>query len=261
MGERAEVESYLRAISVEAKSCELNDSGSVDCAYFCRCDDGSDYAVKNSDRNASLPHQEWFCTRLGELAGLVSPAIRIVRVDGRECFGSRWESGIETGTNNQNGWWTRAKTGEIDFSLLAPTLSRILAFDLFVHNVDRHLANYLVVKQRSGHAILAFDYSQAWIWNGLPPPPLPLGQQTNTVIALKILRRLFGEFIQFNEASLVCQKLRSIKISSIEAIILEHPSIWLTNQQKDGILTWWNSVERDQRLSQVEEGIKNGSYL
>src|SRR5690606_16851846 len=92
----------LTGVSVEAQWCVAT-SGTADAPLICRCDDGSDYAVKGAATNPSLPHQEYFCARLGELAGVISPPIRIVKNGGKECFGSRWESGVETGVGQADG--------------------------------------------------------------------------------------------------------------------------------------------------------------
>ncbi|MEP9349370.1 hypothetical protein [Xanthobacter sp. KR7-225] len=113
-------------------------------------------------------------------------------------------------------WWVRAHNGDINFSFLAPTISRILAYDLFIHNVDRHLTNYVVRRQYSGHAVLAFDYSQAWLFSGFPLPALPLHHQTNTIQALRAMRKLFGDFIRHDEVKHVCNRLRKINTESIE---------------------------------------------
>ncbi|RUW61571.1 hypothetical protein EOA16_11460 [Mesorhizobium sp. M7A.F.Ca.US.008.03.1.1] len=181
--------------------------------------------------------------------------------NGQDCFGSRWESGVETGTGPVDFWWVRAHAGDIDFSLLAPTLSRILAFDLFVHNVDRHLRNYIVRKQNFGHTVIAMDYSQAWLWNGFPLPPIPLHSSAKTVIALRFLLKLFGHFIVQAQVEHVCKKLTEIKSSQILQIIHEQPASWLTKSRKDDIISWWESADRLARIKQVEEGIKNGSCL
>jgi hypothetical protein len=251
---REETTGHLPGISVVATRCETANQGTLDCNLFCRCDDGSDYAVKNNSKNPNLAHQEWFCTQLGERVGLASPPVRIVNVGNVECFGSRWESGMET-----HDWWVRASTGEIDFTLLAPTISRIFAYDLFIHNLDRHLKNYVVRRQYSGHAILAFDYSQAWLFNGFPLPDLPMDSSAKTLQVMRFLRHSFGDFIKYSEVKYVCDKLRKTDTEIIERIISEHPNIWLTEQQKSHIFTWWYSDKRLHRIHQVEEGIANGS--
>lgn len=241
---------------MRAVRCVPADEGTADCALFCRCDDGSDYAVKGTSSEATLPHTEWFCTRLGERVGLASPACAIVNVRSEVCFGSRWDSGHEP-----NDWWVRARSGEIDFSLLAPTISRILAFDLFVHNGDRHLKNYIIREQRMGHAVLAFDYSRAWLWNGFPLPSLPMAPTTNTIAAYRYLNSVFPGFLSFEDVKYVLDALRAFSALNAETIIYEHPSEWLTSDQKNAILDWWDSPDRLARIDQIEGGIANGSHL
>jgi len=250
-------------LNVHPRWCQPANLGTVDCSYICRCDDGSDYAVKDGSQTPTLPHQEWFCTRLGEDVGVASPTIRVVQMNGVECFGSRWESGAETGTpkDRSTWWWPRAHRGEIEFAPLAPAISRIFAFDLFIHNVDRHLTNYLVLKQHTGYAIRSFDYSRAWLFNGFPLPPLPMNATAKTVAAIRALRQLFGDFIKINEVSHVCDKLRSTSLARVQSFIDEHPPSWLTKDQKLSILDWWPSEDRMTRIDQVEEGINSGTCL
>lgn len=256
MDEESGVTGHLPGIAVVATRCENANHGTADCTLFCRCDDGSDYAIKDRARNVVLPHQEWFCTRLGEIIGLASPPARIVKVGSDECFGSRWESGMET-----QDWWVRASHGDIDFALLAPTISRILAYDLFIHNLDRHLTNYIVRRQYAGHAILAFDYSQAWLFSGFPLPDLPMPPTCKTVLAIRAMRQIFGDFIWQSEVKYICNQLRKVKTETVERIVSEHPANWLTATQKTAIFNWWYSDKRMHRIHQVQEGIANGLYL
>lgn len=122
-------------------------------------------------------------------------------------------------------WWIRAASGEIEFSLLAPTISRIFAFDLFIHNVDRHLTNYIVRKQRVGHSVLAFDYSRAWLWNGFPLPALPMVHTSKTVAAMRYMTSQFGFFLSLNDIKLVCDRLKNVTSNDVERLITEHPDI------------------------------------
>ena len=255
MDETGYLDNHLAGLSVTARWCDIADKGTADCAMFCRCDDGSDYAVKDTSKHPSHPHSEYLCTKLGEMVGLASPPCRIVDVNGVLSFGSRWETGHEP-----NGWWTKAKAGEIDFALLAPTLSRILAFDLFVHNEDRHLTNYIVRPQRTGIALLAFDYSRAWLWHGFPPPDLPL-PMCKTLGAHRYLRQEFGDFLSVDDVAHVLRNIRDVSAVRIESLILEQPREWLTEEQRDAILNWWQSDARLSRIDQIEGGIASGAFL
>ena len=249
-------EQFALGVQIRAKRCEPALFGTLDCAQICRCDDGSDYAVKDGTANALVPHSEWFCTHLGEAVGLASPPCKVVDVQGVSCFGSRWESG-----HDPTDWWLRARKGEIDFSSLAPTLSRIYAFDLFVNNIDRHFTNFIVRQQHFGVSLLAFDYSRAWLVNGLPTPMLPMADTEKTVVVVKILRRLFGDFLQASDVNYVMDNLERITKVQIEQIIDSHPIELLTSQQRDSIFSWWNNGDKISRIDDIRKGVKDGSYL
>ena len=246
----------LYGFSVAATRCETANFGSADCALICRCEDGSDYAIKDSAKNAAMPHSEWFCTRLSEAVGVAAPTCKIVSVQGDECFGSRWETG-----HNPRDWWLRAIAKQIDFDLLAPTISRIFAFDLFVHNVDRHLNNYIVREQHFGISILSFDFSRAWLCNGAPIPNTPMAFETNTIKAMRYLTSEFGNFLLETETNSVLETLEEISSDYIAQIVAEHPENWLTNAEKDWIIPWWKSSARLDRISKIKEDIANGTYL
>lgn len=246
----------LYGLSVAATRCEQANFGSADCALICRCEDGSDYAIKDTAKNAAMPHSEWFCTRLSEAVGMASPTCKIVSVQGESWFGSRWETG-----HNPKDWWLRAVAQQIDFNLLAPTISRIFAFDLFVHNVDRHLNNYIVREQHFGISMLSFDFSRAWLCNGHPLPNTPMNFNENTIRAFQYLNSQFGNFISKVDIDTVLDNLSNLPLIKIEEIIAEHPQNWLTNDQKNWMISWWNSRDRLDRIERIKEDIENGTYL
>lgn len=241
-------------LPVRARRCDPL-SVSADCKQVCRCDDGSDYAIKEAATLATMPHNEWLCAKLAERVGIAAPTFRIVDVLGVDCFGSRWQAGEET------NWWNRAFAGQIDFADLAPGISRILALDLFVHNGDRHLNNYFVHKQRVGYSVLAMDFGRAWLMNGMPLPPLPMDPSENTIGDYKKLVKLFGDFLIASEVEDVCDRLLTVGVSDIERFIGSHPKNWLQDGDRHDILEWWESPARTDRITSVKKGIIDGSFL
>jgi hypothetical protein len=242
--------------NVTAKRCEQSAFGTADCTTICRCDDGSDYAIKDGIKQHAIPHSEWFCTKLGEAVGLASPPCKVVDVQGNQWFGSRWETG-----HNAKDWWLRAAAKQLNFDLLRDTISRIFAFDLFVHNVDRHLTNFIVREQHLGISMLAFDYSRAWLCHGFPLPSLPMSPSTKTIRALRYLKVEFGNFISIAETDKVLTNIAAVPDQQIDAIIGSHPQKWLTESQKTAILNWWKSSKKTQRIDMIIGGIKDGTYL
>ncbi|MBR0693247.1 HipA family kinase [Bradyrhizobium lablabi] len=240
------------------KWCDPAGLASADASGVCRCDDGCDYVVKDgSANNGSTPHDEWSCTRLAEIVGIPSPpCTAIERPDGSLVFGSRWEGGVA-----KEPWWEMIRRGDISLKDIPASLSRIYAFDHFVHNEDRHLNNFLFREQRHGWVVLAFDYSRAWLFNGMPLPQLPFRPQKKTILARRVLCQLFGEYIDKAETDQILDRLGGVKETHILQAINGHPKTWLSEGQKDVIVNWWNSSARTDRIDQIRQGIHDGSYL
>lgn len=237
------------------------DLGTGDCGQIAQGEDGCDYVIKDASTHPLIPHAEWFCTELGERIGIAAPAHKVmIMLDGTMAFGSRWAGGTLS-PDGAAPWYEKVASGEIDLVGVGRTLSRIYALDQFIHNRDRHAANVLVHPQFQGHAILAFDYSQAWIIFGfpLPPPPLPVCR------TVEVQRRLSAIWaIQYIDADLVgetCEAIRKVSVASIVDIIRTHPQIWLDELRRDAIIDWWGSEDMNRRLDSIVKGVKNGDFL
>jgi hypothetical protein len=125
--------------------------------------------------------------------------------------------------------------GSIALDDLRGPLSRIYAFDHFIHNIDRHLGNFLVRGQHTGHAVLANDYSRAWVCNGFPLPSLPM--TCKTVEAQRWLTRYLGQqYIDVNQVKHTVESIARVPSATVKRIIEEHPSSWLTEDIRNNIL-------------------------
>ncbi len=231
--------------------------GTADCSYICHCDDGSDYAVKDENAGKYIPHTEWFCKHLGDQVGIASPECRLVEVNGAVAFGSRWES-----SHQPENWWLRVQSGEIEKSRVAPVLSRIFAFDLFVQNEDRHAKNYIVRPQADDKlSFLAFDYSQAWMTTGWPLTAPPMNPTIVTCQNFKLINQILGGILDISEALFVLDNLYKTDAVRIEMIIDSHPSCWIDAGDKDRILTFWKDGEAQNRIDLIRKGFGNGDYI
>jgi hypothetical protein len=231
--------------------------GTADAAGVCRCDDGCDYVIKDGTSHPTTPHNEWFCTHLGQSVGIACPPCYVIlQPDGTHVFGSRWEGGVA-----QDPWWDMARRGEIDFNQFSHALSRILAFDHFVHNPDRHLRNFLIRKQKNGWTMLAFDYSRAWRYHCFPLPSLPFPHAVNTLRAARHLGQMFGDYIIFDVVDDILIKLSNVSESRVEYVLSSQPKNWLTTPEADAILTWWRSSARVRRIDAIRQGVRDGTYL
>jgi hypothetical protein len=231
------------------------------------CDDSCEYAYKDGSTDPLIPHSEWFCTHLAEAVGISGPICqKIEMLDGTLVFGSRWEGGVlpDTGAPSTPAWVTMVKAGRIPLDDIRIALTRIYAFDLFIHNTDRHPWNFLVRSQRSGHAVLAFDYSRAWVCHGLPLPPLPFDTSDpgeRTIGMQRYQTQEMGPYIDKVEAGHFLEKMKKVPKSFIKRTIEDHPAEWLTDGMKRRILRWWLSADMLQRIDGIAKGIGDGSYL
>jgi hypothetical protein len=182
--------------------------------------------------------------------------------DGTMTFGSRWEGGVlRPSTGAKPGhWWERVKDGEIPLDHIRGTLSRIYAFDHFINNPDRHCNNFIVREQHEGYAVLANDYSRAWMCCGFPLPLLPM--TASTVSSQRFLSSFWEvKYIDPAEANILLEKIKSVPKSYLDNIISWHPQDWLTKAQEEMISDWWGSKPMTDRVEGIAKGIADGSYL
>lgn len=238
-----------------------DDLGTADAPRLCRGSDGCDYVVKDRSIHAAIPHSEWFCSELGERIGIPAPVHKIMDLGGGVmAFGSRWHGGALS-PDGAVPWYERVSSGEISLAEMSRALSRIYAFDQFIHNQDRHTANVLVTPQYQGHAVLAFDYSQAWLCFGFPlsPPPLPRCQ---TVDVQRQLAVIWGSsYVEPRIVKETCDEIASVPVVIIEQILSSHPKDWLPERERQAIIRWWGSEDMNLRLSRIVEGVENGDCL
>jgi hypothetical protein len=175
---------------------------------------------------------------------------------GNMLFGSRWEGGLA-----KDEWWEMMARGDFDRAVAHPVLSKILAFDNFIHNVDRHLGNYLVRETRNGWTMLAFDFSRAWTFNGFPLPSLPFPPTENTRRAYRRLSRWYSFSVDLAAVNQVLDSLSAIGIDTLENIFSLQPPGWLPAADRDTILIWWGQPARSVRIEAIRKGIGDGSYL
>lgn len=243
---------------VKVTRCDPSDLNSADCKLICSADDGADYVVKTITDHPMIPASEWFCYHLAGEVGINTPVCKkLMMPDGTQVFGSRWEGGVYNLSDPVA--FQRIITNLEPVNELANRLSAIYAFDLFVHNDDRHPRNYLFRQSRQGLIVLAFDFSRAWFYHGWPPPDFPLQKNCNT-------RRCFSAISKFqvfdiHSAAQVLERIGAIPTVTIDVLVASIPETWLQTDRRQGILSWWSDQKRQDRIDRLLGGLTNGSYL
>ena len=233
------------------------DTGSADAPYGCFCDDGHGYVTKPSTAaNGHAPHCEWLCARMAVHVGVPVHDFEIVEAQAGDLrFGSRYEP------REIKDWWLLVIAGSIKLDDLKEDISRIYALDLFLHNADRHMRNYFVRAVGDGHRIWALDHGRAWMFNGFPPPALPMTPGDNTVLAREWMKEKFAGFQCEDRMIEVVDKIKSVTDIDIGNIISAQPDDWLSDAEKDAILLWWKDGKAAERAEVISKGIADGTLL
>ena len=148
----------------------------------------------------------------------------------------------------------------LDFSELIDDWSRIYAFDLFTHNVDRHLRNFLCIYEGGKHKFYVIDHSRAWLFSGFPISNLPMPESSKTVIAYRSIKKHFNVSLNIGVAIDILERIGRISKAEIRSILQNQPIGWLTRHERLAIISWWEK-EALKRVATIKQGISNGSYL
>ena len=234
----------VRIVSLEPANLR-----SADCHHIGRGADGIDYAVKRVADHPRIPASEFICGCLAQRCSIATPPFEIGELpDGEKVFASRWEDGALSPERTEE-----LLDGNAPNDGLKERLSSIYAFDIFVHNVDRHFRNYLFRHRRGEESILTLlapDYSRALLYQSCPPPDLPLPLNCNTMTHFKIWRRTIGFLPEYANRTL--DLLKEISSNDFGRIIGQLPDEWMSAEDRHLLLAWWNNIS-ETRIREIRE--------
>lgn len=199
------------------------------------------YLCKDQSQTDWLPIVEWLAQHLAKRCGLLVPECYVVQLatqPEKPMFGSKWEGGAEAFFHG------------ILEKITNPTeMSAIFAFDLLIHNVDRHLNNYLYLQLAGDTVVKAMDHSRSLWFSGWPMPSPPPEKSSNTMISAEHWRNI----VQWEKgrAEQVVNQWNTITKAEITMILDSAPSIWVDAQKRQDLIDWWGSKEWQERSDEV----------
>jgi hypothetical protein len=218
--------------------------------------DGYPYTAKSARTRRDLPLNEWLCYQLAEACGIAVPTNKILRMpDDELVFGSRWVGGTYTQTGSVN------TPDQLVRRLFAPErLWAILAFDLFIHNLDRRIANLLFLPVDGKTNVLAIDFSRALLHHPAPFPPLShIPNDCNTLLLARWVNTMVRP--SFGECERVLNALDQVKAAHLMEWSRRTPEAWRSITQLNELLVWWESEHKSARLQEIKDGLWNGSLI
>lgn len=232
---------------------------SADAAGEVEAIDGLRYHVKHDQHGRTVCASEWLCTRIGEEVGIPGPPPAVIQMlDRRLAFGSRRISGTADQVVT-TAFLTTPSPPNIQAPVvgLRRLLSNIYAFDMFMHNLDRHLGNYLSTEDSGQRRLYAMDYSRALFW-GWPFTGFP-GTKENTRLCGTRLRQLHGfdQVAAFN----VLDQIDNLAPAVVAGMIDRVPSVWMSASLRVEFMGWWSNGGRAARVTELRMGLGNGQLL
>lgn len=197
------------------------------------------FLCKSSRKHAGLPATEWICSSLARAVEIPVADWAVVQIAGQTelMFGSIWEGGGK------------------DWSVALPQVSNsgifsdAFALDLSIHNVDRHLNNYLYVDLAGDMVAKLIDASRAFIYHGFPIPNLPMDKATKTMLCRPHWERHHP--FDKGRALAIAGRIRNLPIHWMSNVLNGMPAAWLDQPARYALDDWWQR-ERPVRITAVE---------
>lgn len=226
--------------------------GSADCKMIGVGLDGIEYVLKYvEDAHPKVPASEWICTHLARDAQLAVAACHVAEdpVSNTLMFATRVEGGVQPAEE-------RLRDGLV--SDHAQTLSEWLAFDLFIHNDDRHFGNFLVRDGLTGQLLLGIDFSRALLVNDWPSTTPPVHAGCNTLWWFKHVDG--PRHYPAAAAQSLLERLADLPNDWMGLTVKDVPSAWLCDAEKAVLERWWR-LGRKRRIRKMIEAIHDGKCL
>jgi hypothetical protein len=220
---------------------------------FATCDDDLDYCIKHDEAGEPVRANEWICTWLARAVGLAIAMPAIVQdLDGKLLFGSQI---FGDDTNDNMGLFT-SKTLHPEH---IQHIWKTYIVDLFVRNQDRHVNQYKIFTQNRRDRIISFDFGSS-LFSHWPDLLLPLPPHCNTMQNIRWVADNYTA-IDMQAASTVLDRLDALDGAAMVAAIKGLPRGWLDRRVGTAFTSWFGGRGRRERVAQIREGLRNGSYL
>jgi len=199
------------------------------------------FLCKDNVKVSWLPLAEWVSQKLARKCHILVPDCFVIELEadpGTYMFGSKWEGGAE-----------QYFPGVVGNVTNPDEFSAIFAFDLLIHNVDRHLNNYLYLQLADDTVVKAMDHSRSFWFSGWPLPPPPPDAITMTIKA----KAIWTAEAAWSDVSarMVMDRWKAITRDEVIEMIDSAPPDWVQPQNRQDLVDWWGTPEWEHRADQA----------
>jgi hypothetical protein len=136
-------------------------------------------------------------------------------------------------------------------------LGSVICLDLFIHNDDRHLRNFILSADQSYRRLCAIDFADADL-TALTTDRFPIAG-SNTVALGRDVRAIHGSFI--DGALGMLDRIEGLAPDAFHRIVDSVPGDWLNSVLKDRLNDAWGSSGFHQRLASLRAVLKSGTLV
>lgn len=222
----------LRAFPLRITGLEPIRKDCARCKFIGRGDDGQRYYIKRVSEGRNTPAAEYLCTEMAASVGLAVPPGYVALLDDEAVFASQEAIPVA----DINDWLTRVLSDAIPLPGLADDFSRWFAFDLFAHNPDRHIDNFIVPHDGSNAPpLIGIDFSEAW-----HVPGWPMQARLGACHTLD-LRRVFAARypLQLPAFRGILDKLAALNDDWMKDTLARMPDAWMDATLRSHMGRWW----------------------
>lgn len=217
-------------------------------------DDGRTYLVKTAkEDNPYQPASEWIGTLFASLIGIPSPVINVMRLpDGSRGAAIRWEGGTIPDYPDISADTIRTRIVP-DFTGpdVCTVVSRSAVLDLFLHNNDRHINQYLRQEIQKRIQLLAIDYGRSLYFNEMPlPSPREMINGPSWKTYSFVAKQNGG--LDMEGAKKVAEAIENAPDNKFEELHSGMPDEWIPATLRTELNDWFRT-ERKERIKQVME--------
>lgn len=217
---------------------------------------GRAFFCKEDKSGRSIRAIEMMSTRLAGEAGILTPDCAVVEDDAGATFFGSVGLGTIAGIFEVQAYLSTASKNELGG--LDPWLERYLsalyAYDLFIGNPDRSMANFLM--DLNDRQLRAYDFASADLkkWSSQRFSI----ENSNTLSLGRRLRKIHG--FDIDAALEMLKRIEAIPLKVIRRLVSELPRDWLAEVEGESLCESWEK-SLGTRLAALAAGLKNGTLL
>lgn len=226
----------------------------IACTGF--AEDGRFYFCNNDVGHRLVRASEHIFTLLADHLNIAVPVARPIQVENDILFGSMQPESLLSLPATRDIFATRSidELGRPD-SRMGSYLSRLLAYDFFIENVDRSAHNFVAHFDGGYRKILAIDFASSTL---LMRPAIDVGMPESATAKFARIMKLRHGF-DGDAALEMVGRIGNVPTSFMQSAMDKLPQGWLDESTAVRFLEFWGGEDRNERLARLEASIKNGS--